>query len=367
MHTNLLFFAKENSNFYDCCTKLAPYCRVAVIASEEYFLLNGKNILEQLKRRQLKATNIILPIKTKFSTETLCGLINLSDDVRLIIAFERQMFNACFYLATIKKIPSLVWTDAKNLDLALCSNFRISTDRINDTFYFSDDRQVFLNDNNKDNSEIYASIVVKRLLLTDYKIQCLINRKTYCKEYNSCIKILNEFDFKNPKEENLKKIDSELSLQNYFSLGKLFESGMLFPLKVDFNKTNADCLYFAKTFYQRFYKYLKSDSHYLTDYNLRADVFAKLTNIDADDIRKNLKKQCEFIKKNRIFINLAQNILISELLTLQSFIEMVIEVYKKLGGRDIKMDKNIEILGLLSCDYTKSFNSATLFREYILN
>ncbi len=365
MRENLLFYSKDDASFYDYCFNLAPFCRVAFIATESYFLQTGKTIIEQLKKRQLKVTSVVFKNKTVLTTESVCGLFNISEDVRVLISFEKDLFPACFYLSSILKIPALVSVKAEDLDFSLQTRYNLRTGKVFDCFEFYDKRQVFLPNDKPNYAELYASITVKRLALIDYKIKCILNKTPYCHGYFSCIKILNGFDFQNPINNRLLETDIRLSIENYDCGGKLFDCGVLFILRNFYLNNSSDCLYFAKTFYKRYFDLLNKNVHYLTDYNLRAETLSKLLNINADDIRRNVKEQLEYISKNRLLFSTAEVLLKGDLSSINKFLDLTVKVYRDLGGKDKSINKDVEIFGLLSCDFSKDFNSATLFREYI--
>ncbi len=367
MHKNLIIDTKDNSLFYDYSFELAPFSRVAFLATESFFLTNGKKVIQELKKRKLKVTSVVFSSNTVFSTQTLCGLFNFPEDVRLVVALEKSVYPACFYFSSLRNVPSLVLADTESLDFALQTSFLVTTGIYYDCFKFSDQRHVVLIENEKNYCERYASIVAKRLSLIDYKVKCLINNKPYCKKYYSCIEYLKDFNFKSPTLKDLHQIDKELSLENYFCGGELFNEGIIYPLRVMFFKKSSECLFFAKHFYNTFDEWLTKDGHYLTDYNLRADILSKFLKLDSDALRRNVKKQLKNIKENILLFNTAKRLLTDALTEVNDFLDMAVKVYFELGGKAMKLEKSTEVLGFLACDLLKNINSATLFREYICN
>ncbi len=356
---NSLVYENNDQSYYEYCSKLAPFSRVLFISSERFFLLHGKKILSKLFNNQLSVTTVLYKGFKKFSTHLASGLFNVADDVRLCIAFEKELFSLCFYFASIKKIPAFVNTKSEYLDFAL----EKSTSFGSEVFNFYDKRYVYVE--NKTNSyESYSSIVIKRLSLIDYNIKCIIHKKKYKDEYFSALKIFNSIDYKYPKLSALFEIDKDLSLLNFNSGGELFNSGAISLTKKFYNLSSLESLFLSKEYFSKIEKEINKNNFNILNYNLRAEKLSYFMDLNADEIRKNIKKQLSILNQNKLLAKLAFKLLTISLKEILEFIDVAIDVCYKLGAKEKKISEKQNVFNFLSCDNLSFFNSATLFREF---
>lgn len=352
-------FENDSENFYEKCANLAPFSRVLFISSERFFLRRGKEIVLELYKKQLKVTTILYSDYKKFNINLASCLFNVADDIRLCITFEKELFSLCFYFASVKRIPSLVETKPDLLDYVLQKSINFS----NETFTFYDDRCIYLK-GEENHLETYSAIVIKRLSLIDYNVKCIVHKKRYCKEYFLALEKFENFDCSNLKLDSLFEINKNLSLLNFNSGGELFNNSVIWQTKQFNNLSSLDCLFLSREYYTKIME--ESKNHFnIVDYNLRAEKLASLIDIDANKIRNNVKKQLDYIKKNKLLVELAFNLLIQNIKEILNFIELTIDTAYKLGAKEKKISKRVSNFNFLVCDNSSFFNSATLFREFI--
>lgn len=360
MCKNHFIYANDDRDFYNCAFELAPFCRVLFVATESYFLHFGKRIVSALTEKQLKVTTVLYANEEKISVERLSGLFNVADDVRLIISFEEKLFSACFYFSSIRKIPTLVSVDIELLDFAT----KNSENFFGEPFLFYDERYIYCKTKGEI-KELYFAIILKRLSLIDYKIKCLIHKKSYHSQYYTAVKILENFDYKTLSKNTIISVNKKLCELNYNTNGQLFNSGAISNAKAFFKFGNLECVYLAKEYFVFILENINKPFNSLPDYNERAEELSKIIGVPSFKIRENIKRQIDYIEKNKLLVDLSFNLLKDSLNSIISFIDSSIKTCLENEKTAKKVDMGHLSFITLSCDNLKHFNTATLVREYI--
>lgn len=360
MCKNRFIYANDDREFFNYAFELAPFCRVLFVATERYFLHFGKRIVSALTEKQLKVTTVLYTNGEKISVERLSGIFNVADDVRLIISFEEELFYTCFYFASIRKIPTFVSVDIELLDFAT----KNSENFFGEPFFFYDERYIYCKTIGEI-KELYFAIILKRLSLIDYKIKCIVHKKNYHSQYYAAVKILEDFNYETLSKNVLLSVNKKLCELNYDANGQLYDCGVISDAKAFFKVSNLECIYLAKEYFVFILENINKPFNSLPDYNERAEKLSKIISVPSFKIRENLKKQLEYIEKNKLLVDLSFNLLKDSLNSIISFIDSSIKTCLENEKTTKKVEMGHFSFITLSCDNLKHFNSATLVREYI--
>ena len=154
--------------------KNTPSAKVAILATEKTFNEHGLKLLEEIRSVGGVPINVILPLDLDFSTDSVCSLFNIHEEVRIAVVLDQELYALAAYFATLRNIHliSLVYTfKPKGL---LCKKVAIKNGNDTDVFSISAFRHVVFGENllksKEERADTYAYVASKIVALTDYRI-----------------------------------------------------------------------------------------------------------------------------------------------------------------------------------------------------
>jgi len=197
--------------------KYAPFGKIAMICVEND--TSYLDIVCALKKQGNKVVCLTFPTAVDFSTDSVCGLFTLHEDIRLIIASQNSSYFAD-YFATVRNIRSVVI--AKDVDLTL---YQSKIDIINgdstDLFNVDCDKTIIVCSENFNSKNICALILELKFALFEYYVKTLFTKANFYKD--GVIYILDLFN----RTENIQGDSNNLHLAKNLCLALEFnfESG----------------------------------------------------------------------------------------------------------------------------------------------
>ena len=161
------YLGSADEKVCEIASKLTPYAKVLVLSSEKNFFSRGVETILKLKKLRLRPSSYIINDKN-LSVETLSGLFNFCEDVRLVISLDDTAHQSASYFATIKNIAA-IYSLSGELDFAFSTRLLIRNGDNLESFSCDNVRHIVLSsDNLPKHCEVFASTVAKAVSLTDY-------------------------------------------------------------------------------------------------------------------------------------------------------------------------------------------------------
>lgn len=173
------YFGDKTQSMCAVAEKVCPHGRPAVFYSKQSFENNGKEYARNLKGRDFKIVNVILP-KECADVKSLCKLFSLPEDVRLVIAADGEVYDAALYYCKANALPCvLIVNRPEDVCSALKKYLSVKNGDATDNVILDCSRYVLADENElytQNFSSVYAYNMGMFTLLTDYRIYCAAKR-----------------------------------------------------------------------------------------------------------------------------------------------------------------------------------------------
>ena len=326
---------------------IVPYGKVALL----YLKNEHQKLYPQyscsLQQTENVITHVVLPQTFTDSLSKYSQVFNLAEDVRLIVATDKKLFNLAKYFASVRNIPCvLVVNDLECYD-AVNYDIKFLNGKKQDSLVNSCDVHVVVDldslRGNKDTiSQGYAFTVSHALALTDYRINCLFEnqaviKKAYALTAQASTSIFPLYSFaEQERHEKATEYFFILQIANLLSKGKIFDcfSSAQASKFID-GKINGHTLLKCAISTSKIYKIFLSNNYdkilKYPDYLQRADFVRSKTAISHADATANLLVQLSKIEKIP-YPKAFSQILIKDVLSFVNCSNSILSIWTALGG-----------------------------------
>ena len=360
-------------------SKNAPSAKVVLLSTEKTFNEYGLQIIEKVKAVGGFPINLILPDDVDFSTDSVCSLFNIHEDVRVAVVLDCELYAVAAYFATVRNIPliSVVYRfEPKGL---LAKKVAIKNGGDTDVFGISAFRHVVFSEdlvlNDEDRASAYAYAASKIVGLTDYRISQAIshehvNKVAYYMARGAVLGVFSMSTDDSDYDEKLFMHCMKLEIADSITDGKL----------LSFSSAAVASYLVTKSFYAKPYVELAAacvilelyDSCFSVgadtpnlppDYMGRAEKLSKTLCFTENNVLKNLRAQIAEFNFKRKRIATVKETLKSEMEKSAKIAEKIMERYFELGGKTACDSAILADAVILSGDTPLSVNGMSLVRE----
>lgn len=331
----------------------APYGRIAFIANEAIFSEFGNPIRAAVKSVGGKITDVVMKEYENDTVDNVSCLFNLPEDTRLVIVFDRKLFNAAAYFATVRSIRLVVIPLSTDLSFALSVSAYFRNGESTDRVMFTAERSVIFDENIIDCDTVpqtYAHIMSKLTALIDYRLYAAVYNIEPCRYAYSLAKkaILSAFGIIkiNPLDIPLVLIEASacLGLANAVTGGAIYDFAAAgVAARLYGSETSETELYLATKIISVYDICFNGDFGKITavsDYNARAEFFAEVYGFPENQLSKNLIAQIRMIRHGEKKLNAVVKSLKNEISANVLLAGNILKIYNALGGCEPKLDES---------------------------
>lgn len=363
----------------DIFNKYTPSGKIAIIANKKSFGTTGLEIISAIRSAGGQTINVVLGEDVDFSTDEVCGLFQVAEDVRLVVVLDYPLFDIAAYFATVRNIPMIsIVRDLKPKGL-LAKRVYVKNGNTIDSYGISTTRHVIFTGDvfseKQTLADVYAYCASKIVALMDYRIVGAINggelnRIAY---YLARTAVLGVFGLSKDDKEFKEKIFSyaiKLEIADNMADGKLLNlsspSIAEFIACGKFGKCagvelSAACI--ALELYDKCFNGEVEKNVLPPDYSARAERLSKLANFNEKDLLKHFKSQISAFNFKRKKIASVKDGLKDEVKKTAKLAPRIMDRYLELGG-DNNLDTALISEAIkLSGDTDISLNGMSLVRD----
>jgi len=362
---NVCLLDEDFESFRQVICDKSPFSRVLLVALKSDFKEKGQIIFEQIKKTSNKIISVIFEDDFVFSIESVCGLFNAPEDVRLIISISDKLSNLASYFAQIKNIPLVVISSGWK-DCLFDNKLFIKNGGKRDYFLCDVERFIYLNKFFLNDIDAYSFLCAEKFKLLDIFITCeftsLSCDKLLFERYYKSLNCFEEILFNKNSDKNKKEIFINLIGEGYnFYLSLSMQVLVALQVVNCFKQVdNLNKLFMAEHMINFVYKGLKNGASKAIDYNVKTEEVSKITSICQQEVMENFLKQIKKVKTEKdkeIFIDLISKG--------KDFVSKAIEKVKELGARKVVLNANDVKLLEVCGDTPLGMNFLSVFREII--
>lgn len=360
-------------------TTHAPSGKVAIIASKESFSKDGLALINVIRSSGGQAVNVVVDKDIDFSTDEVCGLFRLAEDVRLAIVLDYQLFDLAAYFATIRNIPLIQVVREFSAKGLLAKRVYIKNGKGVDSFGVSAPRHVIFSGDvmasEQTVANVYAYCASKIVALFDYRISGVIkggtpNKEAYHLARSSVLGAL-DLDIKDANfKQKLLSFAVKLEIADNMADGKLINlSAPSIAEFIAFGRFGASPLAeltgacIALELYEKCFNGKTEKVVLPTNYLERASELSRLIPIDEKELLKNFKTQTTLLNFKRNKIELLKESMRNDLSSTARLAPKIMDTYLKLGGKGDIDTAMLSKAVKLSGDTSLSLNGMSLVRE----
>lgn len=365
----------------------APGGKVAVIAGNDVFLKYGKRAAEAVESAGGTPVNVILKQTFDKRLENAGGLFRLSEDVRLAVVADNELFDVASYFSGLRGIPLVLIPTATNVQGGAGDTVNVNVRGYEETFYtgaeriFLIDEALFRKCERPGAADTFAEIIAKTVAMIDYRVRGAIRGVWQCREsYNLAREVVSDtFRILNYAESGipLRLLENQIrmTVACSFTDGLLFagsgEEQMAKLLEYESSLPLSECRFFAAMklleLYRLYFAGELNGGLKLPDYTARAALMARITGQEERaflaSFAENRVPLAEIrAKKGEIAARLS-----SELEGLCAIKDKIWNTYCALGGNgDLQTafsDAAVRGAVFSAPDFPDAFNTLTLMRD----
>ena len=346
--------------------------KVAVLYFKTHYR-RGSEFTESLKSRGNKPVSVLMPEGEKNSVENFSRLFNLSEDVRAVVTFEKDLFVACRYFAALRGITCVLAYNEPYIAGTLAQTVPIingnEIERVSltpDTVAVVDPDKIAASCR----AELFAEVMSSVLLLAESGVsRALGGKKVNAKAVavlSDAVKLAHSV-YKAPYDKQCALLIESAFTAEYAEIlsdGRLYGESSLFS--ADFlaggRLTGITRMEFAKRLLAMYAETVSSAKirfPLLPDYTLRASALSEKTGIDDGYFLRAVSAQSGVFRKT-----LKRGEARSVLKTTAAFtglIEKAESTYRALGGKDEPSEETLK----LALKYSGDVFGETLAPAYL--
>lgn len=275
----------------------APGGKVAVIAGNDVFLRYGKRAAEAVESAGGTPVNVILKQTYDKRLENAGGLFRLSDDVRLAVVPDNELFDVASYFAGLRGIPLVLIPTATHVQSGAGDTVNVNVHGYEETYYtgaeriFLIDEALFRRCDRLIAADTFADIISKTVAMIDYRVRGTFRGEWQCREsYNLAREVVSDtFRILNYAESGipLRLLENQIRMTVACSLtdGLLFagsgEEQVAKLLEYESSLPLSECRFFAALklleLYRMYFAGELEGGLKLPDYTARAALMARIT------------------------------------------------------------------------------------------
>ncbi|MBQ8196856.1 MAG: hypothetical protein IJZ73_02215 [Clostridia bacterium] len=346
--------------------KIVPYGKVALFYTKSTFEKIGRKVSACLKKQSIKIVNVLLPKKIK-SVASCLEVFNLPEDVRMVFAFDKELFDVAKYFCAINGLQCGLVIKNPNffnsLSNKILANVGTSPEYV-DAFTI---KHVILADelfdsNDSYNGYLYARLVSGLSFIVDYRISSTLKRKPINKRAFNLIKSgvtggLSVMKYSlSERKTALIYFNLILEIANVLSLGEIINGGAMCYSERLFNALNGIddgiddgninhlengygyiLLKLCKKILGVYEIVLSSDNltvYETCDYTSRVEFLTSLTGGEELSYLKNFKQQIDLISCSQKEIDKIKAQLYGQVKSFYLYLKASINTYHAIGGKD---------------------------------
>ncbi len=231
-----LYLGSQNyRTLSDVLRAVAPYGKVCLICSQDYFDKSSKPVIRAIEGNGNKVVSIVGE-DTALTIESLSKFFNIPEDVRAVVAFESQYISVASYLCSVKNLPLIFNCDKIAMSEMFPCSLRIKNGDKTDVVSIDYPRYVIFDraiENSKiDAPELYAFNTATTIALTDYSIRCSLGLDEFNPLAYNLSKEAVTGAYKIIKDKEIRPSLLSLAIKNvvanYMTGGKLFEGSAVY-------------------------------------------------------------------------------------------------------------------------------------------
>lgn len=356
--------------------KFAPSGSTLILYIDEKVKELAEKVALILKNKQINAVIKKIENSSDRSVEHLSEFLPLSEDLRCVISFESDANFYSEYFSFIKSCPFIYSPIDGELYNAFNSFICVRNGGKIDRVYLETERAIVIDNENlseKDFANLYAFIMSKLCVVSDYRIFCFYNKTN---TDSNCFNLLKEcltetfsvFETSKQKRNDLILLNAlKTGLSDYYSNGQIFSSysARKSVERVNLEYSNAELYAFSKIIelYNLYFCGKYKDLLLTPDYNQTAEIISEKFNLNKADLKKQLltqlKKLYPFSKGEEI-----RNKLKNEVTSLYGFNKKILNSFIALSGKETERYNKKKInYSIKFCGDFDGVNGMTLVRE----
>lgn len=327
--------------------EIVPYGKVAILYLKNDHKELSPIFSQALKQTENVITHVVLPQSFNDTIERYSQVFNLADDVRLIVATDKRLFNLAKYFASVRKIACVLMVNDLECYNALNYNINFANGNKPDFFVCDCDLHVVIDlqkisSNKQTIAQGYAFTVSHALALTDYRINCLfedkaIVKKAYTLAGKAATSVFPLFSF-NEEERAQKLVEYFFTLQvaNLLTKDKIFNSfscaqASIFADGKINGSTILKCALSTAKIYKIFLENKYDKLLIYPDYLQRAEFISSKTKLNHADATAKLLEQIAKIQ-NVPYPQSFSKVLIKDVESFVKCVNSICGIWTALGG-----------------------------------
>ena len=356
---------------------IIPSSKVCFLHTKKSYNEFGVRLTKLFGKTNRQFINIILEDDFTDDLQNYSNLFNSGEDVRLVVGCDYILFNACSYIASVRRIECLLLVNNLLTYDILAPYINIKNGDLLDKFNITCFRQVYINDNisSEHIAEAYAFALSHITALIDFTISCEFypcEQDEKVKELaKDCIYMAHGI-MKSSRKRQIKKLLYAcigIELANYLSQGRLKETSSAMAVARLYSKDKVEQIrisflgMLANLQICNLYISSNEEVFNLPDYLERADKIASVYPIESIFVVKNLTRQSKIVKKKKTdcISNLLD--LKTQLSQIQDSINAMRQTYVALQGTTQVQAEKFALAVKHSGDLTNYINLMSLVRE----
>lgn len=357
----------SGENLTEEIRSVAPFGKVAVLYSASEISDDVGALTESLKAAGVKPLNFAIKAKAVLDLDDVLEIVGLPEDVRAIVATNRELMPLSSYLASVLNIPVIYAIESVNTDGLLSPKVAVKgrggTDFFTTTCNY---RIVFGTPKTIDLAEQYISVISKLTALSDYRLKLDVCGGKPAADAYAVMKDAVLSAFSADDADALLLAGLKIELANLASLGEIIFNSAEYSFKriTGFKKQKGlNFAFFKKllTLY-KFSAEEREDPFAVPDYNKRARELSALTKSDDGAFLNGLLTQIKRLKKRGDVLGLKSKF-INELTSQEHALPEIERKYQTFGGV-ILSDFSPYLTAFTLCgDLFDTVNLMTLARE----
>lgn len=359
-------------------SRQAPCGKIAVLYKKASHTAFSEQVNDELIKRGNRPVSVIMPDIGENNLKNLCKLFELPEDVRAVITFDHELFDACAYFGGIRGIPTAYAIVKPQILGSISPAFIVKSEnalelvkRTAETCVIIDYEKIM----EGQSCMLFAQIESAFLCLIDYRTRVKFGKiklnkcayDTLTHAVNNTLKVLKI----NKEKQWLLLIENafNVELANILSGGVIYQNSAIYSAKQilgeDFEGHNR--LQFVKRVTDLLGLATVKNSQLIKgvpDYNQRAEKLGDLFNIDDAFFMQNLLIQKQVYGKKNTAVVLSAGKKASTISKLFSKrINNMLQIYYAIGGTDQLDDQKINLALKYCGDVFSTANSVTILRE----
>lgn len=355
--------------------KIVPYGKVALFYTKSTFEKLGRKVSACLKKQGIKIVNVLLPEKV-FSVASSIEVFNLPEDVRMVFAFDNELFDVAKYFCAINGLQCGLVVKTPNFFNGLSNKILANVGTSPEYVDACTTKHVILADeifNGDDsyNGYLYARLVSGLSFIVDYRISSALKRKPINKRAFNLVKSAVMGGLSVMKyslaERKIALIYFNLLLEiaNVLSLGEIINGGAMSYSERLFNALSGNgdgkinyvengygyiLIKICKKILGVYEIVLSSDNYtvYETcDYTSRVEFLTSTMGGEELVYLKNFKQQIDLISCSQKEIDKIKAQLYGQIKSFYAYLKGSVNTYHAIGGKDfIGVEKPSDKMGV---------------------